>query len=49
MTSSFRDRRRAAVLDRPAEISRSEIYDYFRTRSAQNVVPISQVKSKPTI
>ena len=49
MTSSISDKGRAAVLNRPVEISHSEIYDYMRARSAQNVIPISQVKLELTI
>ena len=49
MTSSINDNVRAAVLDPAAEISPNEIQDYIKARSARNVIPISQVKSEPTI
>ena len=49
MTSSFNNKGRDAVLDRPAEISRSEIEDYMRAQSARNVISISEVRQEPTI
>ena len=49
MTSSFNSERWTAVLDRPAEISQNEIYDYTRAQSTESIIPISQAIWKATI
>ena len=44
MSTSFSYKGRAAILDLPTEISRSEFQDYMSARSPGNAIPISQGK-----